>query len=80
MQASCQQSSFGALPRCCIPTSRCLSRILDRAIVLNRGRAPRKAHQALANGDAQSVICEFVIMIERQHAQEDRVFIGKMVF
>jgi hypothetical protein len=26
---------------------------LDRAIVLHCGRAPRKAHQALANGDAQ---------------------------
>jgi hypothetical protein len=43
---------------------------LDRAIVLNCGRAPRKAHQALANGDAQ-LDQGRVILIDNQVASAD---------
>ena len=71
MLASCQQNSFVALPRCCIPTTQ-LTPIMDFGSrhCPNCGRVPRKAHQALANGDAQ-LDQGRVILIDNQVASAD---------
>src|ERR1700730_11701180 len=80
MLASCQQNSFRASPRCCIPTKQ-LTPIMNfgsRHCLYCR-RAPRKAHQALADGDAQVTTADNktdldqgrVILIDNQVASAD---------